>query len=398
MPSGRRASRFGRLVLLPWLIAASTPSLPPLPDPYAAPPKGVVASLLRRSQFGEAGADAAIQRWLAANAHGAAVDRAAMWHRLCSDYGLRGWYEAALHACTSEATVAPRGEADDDIAMARALQGLPPVRAIGSARVPLMPNKLGSRSASVVVDGFALPWFIDSGAEVSVVSQSVADRIEVRMLTGNVQVGTTTAPVQGRMGVIDTLSIGGATVENLPVLVLPDAQLTIADLPTIPAILGLPALAAFHRVAWLDGASELALGDDAPAVPADAPRLYWHEEGVGVPISTARGTRGAHLDSGANASYLRAAGHALLSRAQERAAVTHDRRIGGAGGVVATRHKVLPKLTIKLAGAPVTLTDVSIIEQDKEGAARIGDDAIRQLGELALDFDRMRVSAAPLAS
>ena len=390
--------RAGAVFLTPLLVAASTASLPPLPDPYAAPPKGAVATMLRRSQFGEAGADAEIERWLAANPHAAKADRAALWHRLCSDDGLRGWYAAALRACSAEAAVAPAGEADDDVAMAKALQGVRPIRAIGATKVPLIANRLGSRSASITVNGFTLPWFVDSGAEVSVVSQSVADRIGVRMLPGGVQVGTTTAPVQGRMGVVDVLAIGDATVENLPVLVLPDAQLTIAELPTIPAILGLPALVAFHRVAWLDGGSELALGEAVPAVPADAPRLYWHEDGVGVPISTARGTRGAHLDSGANASYLRAGGHALLTRAEERAARVHERRIGGAGGMVTARQKVLPRFRLKVAGAPVTLTDVSIAEQDQDGAARIGDDAIAQLGALTLDFDRMRVAASPLAS
>lgn len=396
--SGASARRLIALLALPLLVAASDVSLPPLPDPYAAPPKGTVDTLLRRSQFGERGADEAIERWLAANPRAPKADRAQLWHRLCSDDGLFGRYAAALDACANEAAVAPKGEADDDVAMVSLLKGLPPVRATGSALVPLIANKLGSRSASITVNGFALPWFVDSGAEVSVVSQSVADRIKVRMLTGSVKVGTTTAPVLGKMGVVDKLTIGDATVENLPVFVLPDAQLTIADLPTIPAILGLPALVSFHRVAWLDGAQELALGDASPQLPADAARLYWHEEGVGVPISTGRGTRGAHLDSGANASYLRAAGHALLTRRLERSATSHERRIGGAGGVVRSRQKVLPKLTIKLAGAPVTLSDVSIAEQDKEGAARIGDDALRQLGALTLDFDSMRVAARPLAS
>ena len=353
--------------------------------------------MLRQSQFGAPGAAAAIESWLQANPKALASERAALWHRLCSDYGVRGWYEADLRACLAEATVAPKGEADDDIAMARALQGLPPVRAIGATTVPLIANKLGSRSASIAVNGFVVPWFIDSGAEVSVVSQSVASRIGGRMLSGGVRDGTTTSSVDGRMGVVDLLHIGKASVENLPVLVLPDEQLTIAGLPTIPAILGLPALLAFHRVAWLDHATTLALGDAAPLPAADSPRFYWHEEGVGVPISTVRATRGAHLDSGANASYLRAPGHALLSRAQERSARTHDRRLGGAGGVVQSRQKVLPRLTLKIAGAPVTLHDVSIAEQDHEGAARIGDDAISQLAELTLDFDHMRVAARAAA-
>ena len=177
-------------------------------------------------------------------------------------------------------------------------------------------------------------------------------------------------------------------------LVLPDEQLTIAGLPTIPAILGLPALLAFHRVAWLDRASTLALGDAAPLPAADSPRFYWHEEGVGVPISTRRATRGAHLDSGANASYLRAPGHALLSRAA--GTIRQDARppVGRRG----RRRPIAPEsaaasLTLKIAGAPVTLSDVSIAEQDHEGAARIGDDAIGHLPELTLDFDPMRVAA-----
>ena len=379
------------------LLAAASPSLPPLPDPYAAPPKGAIETMVRQSQFGVPGADAAIERWIAAHPDAARGDRAVLLHRLCGDYGMHGWYAADLRVCTAEAAVAPKGEADDDIAMARVLRALPPVRAIGSARVPLTANKLGSRSASVEVNGFDSPWFIDSGAEVSVVSQSVATRIKVHMLAGTVQVGTTTAPVQGRMGMVDLLRIGGASIENLPVLVLPDAQLTIAGLPTIPAILGLPALVAFHRVAWLDGAAELALGEDAPLPPATSPKFYWHEEGIGIPVTTARGTRGAHLDSGANLSYLRGPGIALLSRAELRGATEHEQRLGGAGGVVQSRQKVVRSLTLKLAGAPVTFHDISIADKDREGAARIGDDAIAQLAELALDFDHMRVAARAAA-
>jgi hypothetical protein len=391
-----RPSRVAVLLIVPILLAASD-TLPPLPDPYAAPPRGPVETMLRQSQFGAPGADDAIERWLSANPQAARADRAALWHRLCSDYGVRGWYAADLRACSAEALVAPKGEADDDVAMARVLAGLPPVRAIGSARVPLIPNKLGTRSANVTVAGFESPWFIDSGAEVSVVSQSVASRIGARMLPGKVEVGSTTAPVAGRMGVVDLLRIGDASIENLPVLVLPDRQLTIADLPTIPAILGLPALAAFRRVAWLDGAQTLALGEAAPAPPPGSPHFYWHEEGIGVPIATAQGTRGGHLDSGANASYLRAPGRALLSRAEARSATTRDQRIGGAGGVVQSRQKVLPHFAFRIAGAPVALSDVSIADKDVEGAARIGEDVIAQLGELTLDFDDMRVAAKAAA-
>ncbi|MGN6375097.1 MAG: retropepsin-like aspartic protease [Sphingomonas sp.] len=389
----RRRFRAGALAFIPLLIGAAPDRLPPLPDPYAAPPRGVVMTMLRQSQFGAPGADETIEAWLAAHPDAPKPHRAALWHRLCSDYGVRGAYADDLRACTAEAAVAPPGEADDDIAMARALQDEPPVRASGAAIVPLIQNRLGSRSVNILVNGYQSPWFVDSGAEVSVLSQSVADRIKVRLLPDSVRVDTTTASVSGRMGMVDLLRIGDATVENLPVLVLPDRQLTIAGMPTIPAILGLPALVAFHRVAWLDRGGRLALGNAAPVPGTDAQRLYWHEEGVGVPISTARGTLGAQLDSGANATYLRTPGRALLSRAQLRSAVSRDRGLGGAGGLIRMRHKVVPRLMLRLAGAPLRLTDVSIVEQDRGGAGRIGDDAIAQLAELTLDFDRMRVAA-----
>lgn len=396
LPSSWRAAL---ILVVPLLLAATSSTVvPPLADPYAGPPKGVVATLIHASRFGKPGADAAIRKWLSANPRAATHDRAQLLQRLCSDAEIFGRYQSALWTCGAEAALTSTGEIDQDVQMARVLLGQPPLQARGTTHVPLIANKLGSRSASVVVNGFTLPWFIDTGAGVSVVSQSVAERLKVRMIkSGNVRVGTTTADVGGRMGLIRQLRIGEATIENLPVLVLPDAQLTIGNLPTIPAILGLPALVAFHRVSWLDGGRILALGADAPRAAANASRFYWHGDGVGVPISTARATRGAVLDTGANVSSLRKPGLALLSRTQQRSAVARKQRIGGAGGVVVRQHKELAKFDFRLAGSPVTLRDLPIAEDDENSAAQIGDDVIAQLGQLTLDFDTMRIAAMPLA-
>lgn len=135
------------------------------------------------------------------------------------------------------------------------------------------------------------------------------------------------------------------------------------------------------------------LGDTAPAPSPDDVRIYWHEQGIGVPVSTPLGTRGAHLDSGANASCLRAPAHALLDRATEDRAVVHRGRMGGAGGVVPTSQKASPTLSISVAGVPVTLGDVSIEDTDDDGAARLGDDVLRRMSRFVLDFETMRAVA-----
>src|SRR6185369_12654341 len=145
---------------------------------------------------------------------------------------------------------------------------------------------------------------MDTGAEISVLPRSNADRLGVHYLPGRTRVGTTTADVNARVGIIPVLRIGAAEVENVPVLVLPDARLTIGGLPggqarMIPGILGLPVFVAFRRMAWTGHGARLVLGGDGPMPGGPGAPVYWHDDGLGFPVATARGVMGAHFDSGA---------------------------------------------------------------------------------------------------
>jgi hypothetical protein len=377
-------------MLLSLIIAAAAISAAG-PDPFAGPVKIEVDSLIRAAQLGEAGADAGIEKWLGAHPKATNAQTRALYHRLCADFSVHGDYASAAAACSKATALG----ADDDQSAAnnRKLRNTPSIRAIGSARIGLTPNGLGSRDAVIKVNGTSAAWLVDTGAQIAVVSHSLATEIGVRQLQGKITVGTTTAPVQGGLGIIDLLWIGGAALENVPVLVLPDAQLKIADLPQIRAIFGLPELVAFRRAEWLDKGKTLALGDEAEKVPAASPKMYWHKEGIGIPVSTELGTRGAHLDTGANNSYLRAPAHVLLGAAVEATAEEHKGRVGGAGGVIETKEMVYPTLDLTVAGVPLNFKKISISEQDPEGAARLGDDVIQQLSVMVLDFEHMRIEA-----
>lgn len=355
------------------------------PDPYATKPNGPVEVLLRAATFGEPDADAAIERWLVAHPQAKPEDRARLFERLCTDYGALGRNALRAPACKAD---------KEDSGLSGVLRNEPDVRGSGSARVPLILNSHGSRSVEVVANGVAAPWYFDTGAEVSVISQTLADRIGVRRLEGSFKVGTTTAPVHGAMGIVPLLQIGGARVENLPVLILPDAQLTIGPMPTIPAILGLPAMVALGRIAWIDHGATLLLGDAAPAVP-NGTRIHWHEEGLGIPISAHGKTLAAFFDSGANHTGLRAQGHALLDAPTEASAVEKTVRTGGAGGIVESKQQEYPRVPLSVAGTPLTFVDVNMKESDQRSAAQVGDDLIAQLSVLAIDFRSMRIAAKP---
>jgi predicted aspartyl protease len=357
-------------------------------NPYAAP-ANEFEQRLRAAAFGEPGADRALQDWLTIHSGIAAEQRLLGYHQLCTDYDALTWFQLRRAACTQYVRL-KEGDPKGTDRAATAFAEQPPVRAIGSAKIPLIWNKFGCQSAVVVVGGVKSAWFVDTGAEIAVVRAGLAKRMGVRILTDNVGMGTTTATVSGQTGIIDRLEIGDAVVENLPVLILPDAQLDVPGVGQIDGILGLQLMVAFGRVAWVDGGVAFALGEAAPKAAAAAPRIYWQEEGVGVPVRTARGIMGAFLDTGANKTDWRMGGTALLDPSQVGSASEHVRHVGGAGGVVELRERRLENIRFHLGREPIRLAAVSL-SADKRGAAKVGMDAVSQFDTFILDFETMRM-------
>jgi hypothetical protein len=386
------------MIVLLLALAAQTAALSQ-PDVYAPPPAaGTPVRLAYDAELGGAQEDAAIEAWLAAHPNAPAPQRAMLWHRLCVDYGVRVGGEHRVAACQSSTALSGDSEDKSDADIAGALRAVPGVTASGHAIVPMIANPLGSRSANVTVNGVTLPWYIDTGAEVTTLPESTAAKLGVRLVEGTANVGTSTSNrVDGKLGVIDTATIGGVTIHNIQVLVLPDAMLQLAKDYVIPGILGLPAIAATGRIAWLNGGTRLALGSDAPMPSGKTDRVYWHEDGLGIPLRTAIGTAGVQFDSGADATMLRRPGLALLTKEQVASAVMHDGTIGGAGGYVSVKQRVLPVLDYKLAGMSLRSLKVSIEESD-DGAGRVGSDILPQLKTLTIDFTTMTLGAEPLAT
>lgn len=277
--------------------------------------------------------------------------------------------------------------------MSQAIADVPPIRASGSARLELERNRWGGTSVPVTVNGVTLPWFADTGAEVTVLSSSAANKLHPRLLGRTINVGTSTAGTQGELAVVDLLRIGGATVENVPVLILPDANLGASAGEAIPAILGLPVLVAFGRVAWLDNGTILALGGKAPPVTDASHRIYWHDDGVGIPLRTAAGVMGAHFDSGANLTSLGQSFLGLLSA--EELADVEEREVhtAGAGGTIVQHEKQLASVGLDVGGASVELNHVGLDAGSRSDAGRAGMDLVFPTSLFVLDFVHMAMRA-----
>jgi len=361
-------------------------------DPYveaAAMPKGDQALILD-VVFGRLGAAERLSARMTADPRPTPDLAERAWPLLCEDDYRTGRYRAGAASCGQAAAIGAEAHV---LEIVQLLADQPPVKAEGAARVILSPGgRIAVRSGDFAGEGI-----VDTGAQISVMMQSVALAAHVRLLGVSHSVETPTADIQGQIGMIPEVRIGRARLQNLPVLVLPDDQLVIANGSVrLPFILGLDGLAAFERIAWLDHGRALALGAAAPVSAPGAAPLTWHPLGVAAPVDGVEGRRAAHLDSGANLSYLTETGLGLLPP-QERTRLGASRRwVGGVGGAVEEDIERLPRATLSLAGHSLTLVDVDVaMESDTGEVARIGEDVLGRFSAVVLDFIAMKISVKP---
>jgi len=317
------------------------------------------------------------------------------WSLLCHFEFYGGQYLRAIPDCEKAVATKPEGDAPDTLVIVKLLAHEPRLRAKGSARVPVTPGSRVPVKADMY-DGVAVA---DTGAQISVMMESVARSARVKILGASGKVGSTTASVAGQIGLIPEVKIGGAVLNNIPVLVLPDAQLTFSDgkvTVSLPFILSVYALAEFSRVAWLDHDKWLALGKAAPTSFPGAVAMIWHPNGIAVPLEGPGGRHAAHFDSGADFSYLYESGVALLSDAGRASIVESKRKIGGVGGIVEQEVRRVPQADLGLAGQPLVLKNLDVAKELESGeAARLGEDVLRAYGAVVFDFGAMRFSVSP---
>lgn len=339
----------------------------------------------------------ALQTWLGENSDAPTAQRRAMFSALCDARGRERRYGDAAEACESamELDPSPGAGIKGAVNFWRSLAEVAPTQASGSVNVPIATDWSGLVRVEGRVADQTVEWVIDTGAEVSVMSESTARRTSVRYLETSVEVGSSTAvPANGSLGIVDELHIGNAVVGPVVVFVLPDRALTMAPGKTIPAILGLPVFLAFERMAWLDNGKRLALGGPAVESAHSAP-ITWHAQGFSIQIGMGGKILDAHLDTGANRTELGAPAYDALTEAEKAAGKAVNETSGGVGGLETKSVTRLPSVTLRIADQPVTLKNIGVDRARAEDAGRLGWDVLAGFKSAAVDFQTMTISVTP---
>ena len=317
------------------------------------------------------------------------------WSFLCGFEYHSAQYAKAVPDCEKAIALNADGGDANTLAIAKLVAGEPAPRAYGTARLPVTSGAL----VLVKAGGYDGTAIADTGAQISVMMQSVAKAAHVKILGASRDIGSPTGAVSGRIGLIPEVHLGEAVVTNVPVLVLPDAQLTISDGKksiSLPFILSLYALADFGRIAWLDHDKWFALGSAAPASFPDAVPMIWHPTGIAIPLEGPGGRRAAQFDSGSDGTYLYENGVSLLSDAERATIVSAERKIGAAGGVVKEKVRRIPQASLTIAGQPLVLKNLDIAKEPGTGeAARLGGDVLQVYSAVVFDFGAMTFSVSP---
>lgn len=210
-----------------------------------------------------------------------------------------------------------------------------------SAQVPLRFDRNGIPIAPVTVNGHALEVGVDTGAGMTVLSETSAQRAGVRELrASDVPVLDALGQrIPARMGTAD-VEVAGVRLRNLQVLVVPDERLRAATswltMFHFDGLLGWNAMQA-HRVTIDYGARELRFdiaGRDCGAVN------LWSGDSRPLVAFEADGVAGrALLDTGARTSMLVAPHDGEQSRL-----------VAGASGVATRREGIRHGVTLMLGG------------------------------------------------
>ncbi len=278
-------------------------------------------------------------------------------------------------------------------AVASALENAAPqVRAnfaVGS--VPVTRDKAGLARVPVTINGTARALVFDTGANFSVVMESEAKVLGIRIIGNTAGIGSVTqTSTPSKIGLADRLTIGGVTFANAVFLVLPDASLTFAGgAYTIPGIVGYPVIAQLERVSvGRDAAGTEQVAWQASAGTRGTRDLYVNGLTPNFLVRVADGPLALFaLDTGANHSSFRPA---LLIAQPDLGKDARDAtaRIGSAGGVVNVKTRQIPTVRLRADEVEVRLTDIAVSDEadtdDVTIKGRLGQDVLG--GGYIVDF------------
>ncbi|HTD92366.1 MAG TPA: retropepsin-like aspartic protease [Chitinophagaceae bacterium] len=275
----------------------------------------------------------------------------------------------------------------------RALSGQPKqeVAIADDTKMQMQRDKAGLSLLEVSNDSVSIGFIFDTGANLSTVTQTTANKFHMRFMTGVVDVTAITGiKIKSKIAVCPVLRMGNITIRNAVFLVFPDSALAIPQIGLqINGIIGLPVIEALKEIQLTKNG-----GFNVPARSTVYPERNLALDFL-TPVINLDG-ESYSFDSGADASMLYEPYYGRHKKQIESAYLETDLGLGGAGGHI-TKKGYYIQFTPTINGRRVVIDSVmlfkEVLNKDEEYpfAGNIGQDLIRKFDKMTINFDSMFV-------
>ncbi len=246
----------------------------------------------------------------------------------------------------------------------------------------------------VLVNHKSALWFMDTGANISVMSDAEATALGLVVHA----VDTKTSDISGTMTAfkiteVDELTIGRTHLKHVSFMVLPHTQPPFDDIPTEQqALLGIQVLWALRSIR-IDQAQQVEIAGTQDSDAPSSPIAFYQSQPV-----TQMSFEGKELiftlDTGATHTTL----NPPFAKAFPETVALGEKKehiLIGVGGSTTQHSIALERLRFMLAGKTTVLSPATVLLQKTTGpsewtAGNLGYDLIRQTAPYTIDFQRMR--------
>ena len=287
---------------------------------------------------------------------------------------------------------------EDDITIFRSIMNAPKmgVSLPADARASFKRDIADLYNVSITLEKDTVDFVFDTGANFSVIMESLANRYGVKIVGSRVRTGTSAGlKVEGQMGLMN-FRMGNIEVENAAVIVLADSLLTFSNgAYRIKGIVGFPVMYAFKEFSIKD--------DDCLTVPqkpeAGSERnLALYGQYLVVRVIAKSDTLPFLFDSGNTTTELGSLFFNNYRNEIEGKCAKVKTSTGGAGGAVESEAYVLDSLDISAGISRYTLHSMMVHPIDQLGYdmkyfyGNFGQDYIDKFSEMKINFASMDIS------
>jgi hypothetical protein len=257
-------------------------------------------------------------------------------------------------------------------------------------------DKARLMNVPVEINNQTINFVFDTGANLSTVTQTTAQKLGLKIIEADISVGSSTdKKVNSKLGVAPLMKIGQVTLRNVVFLVFEDKALSFPQINyQINGIVGFPVIEAFREVTLTK--SDDVLIPAKPGVIRLEQNMFLDELNPVLQAVYNNRKMSFTFDTGAQTTSFYPAFYKSEEAEIKKTAKQKNVKMGGAGGSKDVLAYVLENPVLMVLGKPATLKNIEVLTDPINDDSRyfhgnLGQDLIRQFEKMTLNFDSMSI-------